>query len=70
MIEFLFQAVEHWFKMEQHQQKIKLFENIVRAHKKKVDINSQTLRFNRTLAMFENSPKSTSSSSGGNIFAF
>ena len=56
--------------MEQHQQKIKLFENIVRAHKKKVEINSQTLRFNRTLAMFENSPKSTSSSSGGNIFAF
>jgi len=51
--------------MEQHQQKIKLFENIVRAHKKKVEINSQTLRFNRTLAMFENSPKSTSSSSGG-----
>ena len=51
--------------MEQHQEKIKLFENIVRAHKKKVEINSQTLRFNRTLAMFENSPKTTSSSAAG-----
>ena len=43
--------------MEQHKNKIKLFENIVKTHQKKVEINEQKLRFNRTLAIFEKPPK-------------
>ena len=55
--------------MEQHQDKIKLFENIVKTHQKKVETNEQKLRFNRTLAMFEKPPTKVSPSKGKYICA-